>query len=186
MPAPLLNAANAITAARGLLVLAVAAAGLASDTPGTAGLVVAIGTVAALLDLADGWVARRSGTATAFGARFDMEVDALLILVLSALVWRFGITGPWVLASGLMRYLFVALARPLPWLARPLPPEPAPADRVRGADRGAARGPGADHAGAARRAGRRGRPGGARLVVRGRRRVAGCPAVTAGQGRQAL
>lgn len=122
MPAPLLNAANAITAARGLLVFAVAAAGLASETPGTAGLVVAIGTVAALLDLADGWVARRSGTATAFGARFDMEVDALLIVVLSALVWRFGITGPWVLASGLMRYLFVALARPLPWLARPLPP----------------------------------------------------------------
>jgi phosphatidylglycerophosphate synthase len=122
MPAPLVNAANAITAARGLLVLVVAAAGFASGTPATAGLVVAIGSVAALLDLADGWVARRSGTSTAFGARFDMEVDALLIVVLSALVWRFGITGPWVLASGLMRYLFVALAGPLPWLARPLPP----------------------------------------------------------------
>lgn len=122
MPAPLVNAANAITAARGILVVVVAAAGFASSTPATAGLVVAIGSVAALLDLADGWVARRSGTATAFGARFDMEVDALLIVVLSALVWRFGITGPWVLASGLMRYLFVALARPFPWLARPLPP----------------------------------------------------------------
>jgi phosphatidylglycerophosphate synthase len=122
MPAPLLNAANAITAVRGLLVVGVAAAGLAPGTPGSAGAVVAIGSVAALLDLADGWVARRSGTSTAFGARFDMEVDALLIVVLSALVWRFGITGPWVLASGLMRYLFVALARPFPWLARPLPP----------------------------------------------------------------
>ncbi len=122
MPAPLAGAANLITATRGLLVLVVAAAGLASHTPGTAGLAVAIASVAALLDLADGWVARRTGTATAFGARFDMEVDALLIVVLSVLVWRFGITGPWVLASGLLRYLFVALARPFPWLARPLPP----------------------------------------------------------------
>ena len=46
----------------------------------------------------------------------------LLILVLSALVWRYGVTGPWALASGLMRYGFVALALPWPWLARPLPP----------------------------------------------------------------
>ena len=56
--------------------------------------------MAAILDLADGWVARRTGTATAVGARFDMEVDALLILVLSALVWRYGVTGPWVLPPG--------------------------------------------------------------------------------------
>ena len=37
-------------------------------------------------------------------------------------MWRYGVAGPWVLASGLMRYAFVALARPWPWLARPLPP----------------------------------------------------------------
>jgi phosphatidylglycerophosphate synthase len=116
------GAANLITAGRALLVVGVAGAGFASVTPRTAGVVVAVGTVAALLDLADGWVARRTGTASAFGARFDMEVDALLVLVLSALVWRYGVAGPWVLASGLMRYAFVALARPWPWLARPLPP----------------------------------------------------------------
>jgi phosphatidylglycerophosphate synthase len=114
--------ANLITASRAVLVVAIAGAGLASATPRTAGVVVAVGTVAALLDLADGWVARRTGTASPFGARFDMEVDAALVLVLSALVWRNGVTGPWVLASGLMRYAFVALARPWPWLARPLPP----------------------------------------------------------------
>ena len=114
--------ANLLTGTRALLVAAVAAAGLTPPAPRVAAAVVAIGTVAALLDLADGWVARRTGTATAFGARFDMEVDAMLILVLSALVWRYGVTGPWVLASGLMRYGFVALARPWPWLARPLPP----------------------------------------------------------------
>ena len=42
----------------------------------------------ALLDLVDGWVARRTGTASPFGARFDLETDAALILVLSWLVWR--------------------------------------------------------------------------------------------------
>ena len=114
--------ANLITGARALLVAGIAAAGFASPVPRVAAAVVAIGTVAALLDLADGWVARRTGTASAFGARFDMEVDAMLILVLSVLVWRYGVTGPWVLASGLMRYGFVALARPWPWLSRPLPP----------------------------------------------------------------
>jgi phosphatidylglycerophosphate synthase len=117
-----LGPANVITAARAVLVAGVAAAGFLATAPGVAGPLVAVGTVAALLDLADGWVARRTGTTTAFGARFDMEVDAALILVLSALVWRFGVTGPWVLASGLMRYLFVAAAGPWPWLAAPLPP----------------------------------------------------------------
>lgn len=114
--------ANLITGARAVLVAGVAAAGFAATTPRAALVVVTVGTVAALLDLADGWVARRTGTTTAFGARFDMEVDAALILVLSALVWRFGVTGPWVLAAGLMRYAFVAASGPLPWLARPLPP----------------------------------------------------------------
>ena len=60
--------------------------------------------------------------ASAFGARFDMEVDAFLILVLAALAWRFDKAGVWVLASGLMRYAFVAAAWVWPWLNAPLPP----------------------------------------------------------------
>jgi phosphatidylglycerophosphate synthase len=70
----------------------------------------------------DGWLARRSSLSSAFGARFDMETDALLILVLSALAWRWDRAGVWVLACGLMRYAFVAAAWVWPWLARPLPP----------------------------------------------------------------
>jgi phosphatidylglycerophosphate synthase len=92
---------------------------------GRAGLawgVVALATVTALLDAADGPLARRSGLASAFGARFDMETDAAFILVLCALVCQAGQTGPWVLAAGLMRYAFVAAARPWPWLAAPLAP----------------------------------------------------------------
>lgn len=92
---------------------------------GSAGLawgVVVLATMTALLDAVDGRLARRSGLASAFGARFDMETDAAFILVLCALVWQAGQAGPWVLAAGLLRYAFVAAARPWPWLAAPLAP----------------------------------------------------------------
>ena len=61
-----------------------------------------------LLDGVDGWLARRHRIASAFGARFDMEIDALLILALSVLAWRHEKAGAWVVASGLLRYAFVA------------------------------------------------------------------------------
>ena len=70
----------------------------------------------------DGWLARRTRMSSAFGARFDMETDALLILVLAILAWQYGKAGPWVIASGLLRYLFVAAGRVFPWMGRPLPP----------------------------------------------------------------
>ena len=49
--------------------------------PAVAAIVV-LSTLALVLDVVDGWVARRTRTSTAFGARFDGEVDAFLILVL--------------------------------------------------------------------------------------------------------
>jgi phosphatidylglycerophosphate synthase len=83
-------------------------------------LLVGLTAVALLLDGVDGKVARRTGTSTALGARFDMEVDAFLILVLSVYVSTQ--LGPWVLLIGGMRYAFVAAARLAPWLNAPLPP----------------------------------------------------------------
>ncbi len=74
------------------------------------------------LDGLDGWAARRQGHASAFGARFDMEVDALLILALAALAAGLGKAGPWVLGLGLLRYGFVLAGRLAPRLAAPLPP----------------------------------------------------------------
>jgi len=73
------------------------------------------------LDGLDGYLARRYGEVTAFGARFDMEVDAALLLVVSAALAVSGQFGPWVLAIGLMRYLFVAAGCVLRWIDRPLP-----------------------------------------------------------------
>jgi phosphatidylglycerophosphate synthase len=78
--------------------------------------------VALALDAVDGWFARRLGLASRFGARFDLEIDALMILILSVLVWQTGRAGLWVLAIGGMRYAFLALGRIWPAARRPLPP----------------------------------------------------------------
>jgi len=89
---------------------------------GAGGWVAATGAAALLaLDGVDGWLARRTGLASEFGAAFDMEVDALLLLVLSILAFATGRAGAWVLGLGLMRYAFVALGRVSPRFARPLP-----------------------------------------------------------------
>ena len=78
--------------------------------------------LALILDGVDGQLARRTNSASEFGARFDMELDALFILGLCLLVFAVGKAGAWVLALGLMRYGFVAAAWALPWMNQPLPP----------------------------------------------------------------
>jgi phosphatidylglycerophosphate synthase len=116
-----LGAANRVTLTRATIVGGVAALvadSFARSTP--AGAMVALATVALVLDAVDGWVARRTGTTSAVGARFDMEVDAFLIFVLSLYVA--GLFGPWVLAIGVARYLFVIAGWLLPWLREPTPP----------------------------------------------------------------
>ena len=82
-------------------------------------VVVSLAVIALALDAVDGWVARRTRT-TRLGARFDAEVDAFLILVLSVYVARSA--GAWVLAIGAARYAFLAAGWALPWLREPLPP----------------------------------------------------------------
>jgi phosphatidylglycerophosphate synthase len=116
-----LGPADWVTAVRALLVAALAVALARPRLPATLP-VIAVAAVATALDGMDGWIARRTGTSSAFGARFDMETDAVLILVLSAFAWRYDRAGAWVILSGLLRYLFVAAAAVWPWLARPLEP----------------------------------------------------------------
>jgi phosphatidylglycerophosphate synthase len=117
-----LTPADWVTLARATL--AIGAAALVADSfhqavPVT--VLVAIAAVALVLDAVDGWLARRTRTATALGARFDGEVDAFLILVLSVYVAHS--TGAWwVLAIGAARYAFLAAEWPLTWMREPLPP----------------------------------------------------------------
>jgi phosphatidylglycerophosphate synthase len=112
--------ANQITLLRAILVAGLAILVGQPATPVTAWRVVLIAIVAALLDGVDGWVARRTGTVSAFGTRFDMETDAALILVLAILAWQYGKAGTWVLLSGLLRYVFVAAGWLWPWMRSPL------------------------------------------------------------------
>jgi phosphatidylglycerophosphate synthase len=112
--------ADCVTLARATLAFGVAALiahSFAQAAPRT--LLVALSAFALVLDAVDGWVARRTRT-TAQGARFDAEVDAFLILVLSVYVARSA--GAWVLAIGAARYAFLFAGWGLPWLREPLPP----------------------------------------------------------------
>jgi phosphatidylglycerophosphate synthase len=113
--------ASWVTLVRGVLAVAVAA--LVADSFGhdaPAAVIVTLAAVALTLDLIDGWLARRTSTETSFGARFDGEVDAFLILALSVYVARD--YGEWVLAIGIARYVFLAGELALPWMRAPLPP----------------------------------------------------------------
>jgi phosphatidylglycerophosphate synthase len=116
-----LGAANRVTLTRATLVGGLTA--LVADAlvgPTSVAAAVGLAVVALVLDGVDGWVARHTGTVSALGARFDMEVDAFLILVLSVYVAQS--VGPWVLAIGAARYAVWAVGSVLHWMRTPVPP----------------------------------------------------------------
>ena len=116
-----LGPADLVTLGRAVLVggvTALVADGLWTGTTAVS-VLVPLAAVALALDAVDGQVARRTQTVSELGARFDMETDAFLILVLSVAVAA-GI-GPWVLVIGGLRYAFVAAGWVLPWLTGSLP-----------------------------------------------------------------
>lgn len=101
--------ANRVTLARAALVLPVIAVALrpaALAGPG-AWWLVGLSSAAMALDFFDGRVARATGSASRFGARFDMETDAALLLALATLLYRDGRVGSWVILIGALRYLFL-------------------------------------------------------------------------------
>jgi len=112
--------ANQITTMRAMLVALVAALIGEPRFPNVATSAAAATVVVSALDGVDGWLARRHQIASRFGARFDMEIDALLILVLAILVTEFEKAGPWVILSGLLRYIFVGAGKYWPRLRAPL------------------------------------------------------------------
>ena len=117
---PRLGPANVVTLTRALLVGGVTAlVAYSFQRPAPTTVLVALVAVALSLDGVDGQVARRTGSMSAFGARFDMEIDAFLILVLSVFVA--GPLGWWTIAIGAFRYVFVAASWAWPWLTAALP-----------------------------------------------------------------
>jgi phosphatidylglycerophosphate synthase len=109
-PSGRFGAANAVTLLRLVLVLA-----LAVVFPGRAGWVWAAALVAVLcLDAVDGYLARRSGEAAAFGSHFDMETDAFIVLLAGVELFLRDRVGAWVLVGGALRYLYVIVLWCLP------------------------------------------------------------------------
>jgi phosphatidylglycerophosphate synthase len=121
-PFPQFGPANQVTMVRALLVALTAACIGEPALPAFAHAAAGAAAIATALDGVDGWLARRTRMTSRFGARFDMETDALLIQVLAILAWQYDKAGAWVLASGLMRYVFVAAGRLWPWIQQPLFP----------------------------------------------------------------
>lgn len=115
--------ANRITLARAVLVAALGGVLVAPEIVQRHGLVLAaLALVVIVFDGLDGWVARTVDGESRFGARFDMEVDALLIMFLCIAVVLAERAGAWVLAIGAIRYVFMAAGWMWPWLQRELPP----------------------------------------------------------------
>jgi phosphatidylglycerophosphate synthase len=75
-----------------------------------------------ILDGLDGPVARRSGMASAFGARFDMEADCLFVLAVCWLMMATGAAGAWMLVFGSLRYAFMLASLRWPGLNGELKP----------------------------------------------------------------
>ena len=115
--------ANYITLGRAALVSVFAGfIGFPQTVTDSSVLIVFIGILALVLDGVDGWIARRTGTAGPFGARFDMELDGFFILILCFLVIEAGRMGWWVLWAGLLRYIYVVAGLLIARLRQPLEP----------------------------------------------------------------
>src|ERR1700749_3884565 len=117
---PAIHPADWVTLTRAVLIAGVA--GLVASSfgrPVSSTALVTLSAVALALDAVDGQVARRTGTGTPPGGRFDGEVDAFLILLLSIVVSQ--AYGSWVLIIGTAHYALLLAGWLIPWLAAPLP-----------------------------------------------------------------
>lgn len=118
-----LSSANQVTLGRALLVIGVLSM---ISVPQSAQQwiwpLTALSVCTFLLDGVDGWLARRQRSQSAFGARFDMEVDAAFILGLCVMLWVLERADMWVLWVGALRYLFWGGGFVWQALQRPLPP----------------------------------------------------------------
>jgi phosphatidylglycerophosphate synthase len=116
-----LGPANLVTQGRAALTASLSAALVSTPSAETLWAITTIAILCLALDGLDGQLARRSGLVSGFGARFDMETDSLLALLLALVAFRSDSGGTLVLILGLPRYAFMAAALVMPSLSAPLP-----------------------------------------------------------------
>ncbi len=121
LPHTTLGPANHVTLARSVSVALMAALIGAPSAMEWPELVSLFAGIAIILDGVDGLVARHFKVASGFGASLDGELDALLVLVLSAAVWQVDRAGAWVMLAGLARFGFLAGMMKWSWMRAPLP-----------------------------------------------------------------
>jgi phosphatidylglycerophosphate synthase len=102
-PSGVFGWANTVTALRALAVWVVGAR-LHGEHETLLALIV-LGLFA--LDGLDGYLARRRGTTSEFGALFDMETDAYFVLMIEVVLFHRGDLGAWILVTGVLRYVYV-------------------------------------------------------------------------------
>lgn len=106
---PSLGPATLLTVVRGVLVAFLAGfLLLPRPTESLVWLPAALYGLAALLDYVDGTIARLTDHVTTLGARLDVEIDALGILIAPLLAVIYGQLPVWYLLAGAARYIFVA------------------------------------------------------------------------------
>jgi phosphatidylglycerophosphate synthase len=115
------GAANWITTIRAALTALIWGLVVAPGSTDTAWVATLLALTSVVLDGFDGRLARRSRMMSPFGARYDMEVDGALIMVLAVLTWQHGRACAWILLAGLLRCFFLAAGALWPWMRRPLP-----------------------------------------------------------------
>jgi phosphatidylglycerophosphate synthase len=102
--------ANAVTASRAVIAWVVGAR--LADAPAALLALIVLGFFA--LDGLDGYLARRRGTTSGFGALFDMETDSFFALTVVLVLFERGDLGVWVLVPGVLRYVYVLLRAVVP------------------------------------------------------------------------
>jgi phosphatidylglycerophosphate synthase len=82
------------------------------DAPAELVALIVLGLLA--LDGVDGRLARQRGTASKFGALFDMETDAFFVLTVVLALFERGDLGVWILVTGVLRYVYVLVRAAIP------------------------------------------------------------------------
>ncbi|MDW3647428.1 MAG: CDP-alcohol phosphatidyltransferase family protein [Bacteroidia bacterium] len=74
----------------------------------------AIFTLAVLLDVLDGYLARRFEQSSDFGLYLDMESDAFFVALIASLLYAKGLLEAWLLFPAYLRYLYMIFLKVLP------------------------------------------------------------------------